>query len=230
VINDFESLNNAKEDKIGLIEKKDKFIKDNNLEGFVAENVEQDEENLRSQHEQIKAKLDTKDDEINQNEERIAKRDAINDAINANLDLIKDYEEKIKIAKLAVEALLSAHKDMDAKFINPIKDSFLSYANKIYEKIGTNVSMNYDYEIKYDVKGQLRESKDLSDGERAIMMLALRFAVLDSMYKNHDSLIILDDPFESLDPIKLEKAKELIKDLSNDWQIIYFTCHESRKI
>jgi uncharacterized protein YhaN len=44
------------------------------------------------------------------------------------------------------------------------------------------------------------------------------------------SLIILDDPFESLDPIKLEKAKELIKDLSNDWQIIYFTCHESRKI
>ena len=100
----------------------------------------------------------------------------------------------------------------------------------IYEKIGTNVSMNYDYEIKYDVKGQLRESKDLSDGERTIMMLALRFAVLDSMYKNHDSLIILDDPFESLDPIKLEKAKELLKDLSNDWQIIYFTCHESRNI
>jgi DNA repair exonuclease SbcCD ATPase subunit len=230
IINDFKEFNRAKEERIDLIEKKDRFIKDNNLEGFVSENVEQDEENLRIQHEQKKAELDTKDNEINQNEERIAKRDAINDAINANLDLIKDYEEKIKIAKLAVEALLSAHKDMDAKFINPIKDSFLSYANKIYEKIGTNVSMNYDYEIKYDVKGQLRESKDLSDGERAIMMLALRFAVLDSMYKNHDSLIILDDPFESLDPIKLEKAKELIKDLSNDWQIIYFTCHESRKI
>ena len=230
IINDFKEFNRAKEERIDLIEKKDKFIMDNNLEGFVSENVEQDEENLRIQHEQKKAELDTKDNAINQNEERIAKRDAINDAINANLDLIKDYEEKIKIAKLAVEALLSAHKDMDAKFINPIKDSFLSYANKIYEKIGTNVSMNYDYEIKYDVKGQLRESKDLSDGERAIMMLALRFAVLDSMYKNHDSLIILDDPFESLDPIKLEKAKELIKDLSNDWQIIYFTCHESRKI
>ena len=119
---------------------------------------------------------------------------------------------------------------MDVKFIDPIKDSFVSYANKIYEKIGTNVSMNYDYEIKYDVKGQLRESKDLSDGERAIMMLALRFAILDSMYKNHESLIILDDPFVSLDPIKLEKAKELIRDLSNDWQIIYFTCHESRNI
>ena len=230
IISDFKDFNSAKEQRIDLIEKKDKFIKDNNLEGFVFENVEQEEENLRIQHEQKKAELDTKDDEINQNEERVAKRDAINDEINANLDLIKNYEEKIEIAKLAAEALLSAHKDMDAKFIDPIKDSFVSYANKIYEKIGTNVSMNYDYEIKYDVKGQLRESKDLSDGERAIMMLALRFAVLDSMYKNHDSLIILDDPFGSLDPTKLEKAKELIKDLSNDWQIIYFTCHESRNI
>ena len=230
IINDFKDFNNAKEQRIDLIEKKDKFIKDNNLEGFVSDNVEQDEENLRIQHEQKKAELDTKDDEINQNEERIAKRDAINDEINVNLDLIKDYEDKIKIAKLASEALLSAHKDKDAKFINPIKDSFVSYANKIYEKIGADVNMNYDYEIKYDVKGQLRESKDLSDGERAIMMLALRFSVLDSMYKNHDSFIILDDPFGSLDPTKLEKAKELIKDLSNDWQIIYFTCHESRNI
>lgn len=230
IINDFKKFNRAKAERIDLIEKKDKFIKDNNLEGFVSENVEQDEENLRIQHEQKKAELDTKDDEINQNEERIAKRDAINDEINVNLDLIKDYEEKIKIAKLAADALLSAHKDMDEKFINPIKNSFVSYANKIYEKIGTNVSMNYDYEIKYDVKGQLRESKDLSDGERAIMMLALRFAILDSMYQNHESLIILDDPFVSLDPIKLEKAKDLIKDLSNDWQIIYFTCHENRNI
>jgi DNA repair exonuclease SbcCD ATPase subunit len=230
IINDYKDFNNAKEARINLIEKKDEFIKDNNLEGFLSENVEQDEENLRIQHEQKKAELDTKDDEINQNEERIAKKDAINDEINVNLELIKDYEEKIEIAKLAAEALLSAHIDMDAKFIDPIKDSFVSYANKIYEKIGTNVSMNYDYEIKYDVKGQLRESKDLSDGERTIMMLALRFAVLDSMYKNHDSFIILDDPFESLDSIKLEKVKELIKDLSNDWQIIYFTCHKSRNI
>ena len=103
-------------------------------------------------------------------------------------------------------------------------------AKKIYEKIGSNVSMNYDYEIKYDVNGQLRDAKDLSDGERTIMMLALRFAVLDSMYKNHDSVIILDDPFDSLDSIKLKKAVNLIKELANDWQIVYFTCHNSRMI
>ncbi len=230
VIHDFETLNAAKEGKIDLIEKKDTFIKENHLEGFVAENIEQDEENLRIQHESKTAELSTKENEIDQNEERISKRESIQDAINDNLDKIKDYEEKVEIAKLAADALKSAHSEIEDKFINPIKDAFVSYAQKIYEKIGTNVSMNYDYEVQYDVKGQLRESKNLSDGERTIMMLALRFSVLDSMYKNHDSLIILDDPFESLDPDKLGKAKELIKELSNEWQIIYFTCHESRAI
>ncbi len=119
---------------------------------------------------------------------------------------------------------------MEAKYISPIKESFIKYSNKIYEKIGSNISMNYDYEIQYDINGQYRESKDLSEGERTIMMLALRFAILDSLYEDHDSCIILDDPFESLDPSKLSKAIDVIKELSSEWQIIYFTCHDSRKI
>ena len=90
--------------------------------------------------------------------------------------------------------------------------------------------MNYDYEIKYPIMGQLRNAKDLSDGERTIMMLALRFAILDSMYPKHDSVIVLDDPFESLDPDKLVKAKDLIIELSKEWLLVYFTCHNSRKI
>ena len=50
------------------------------------------------------------------------------------------------------------------------------------------------------------------------------------MYENHDTTIILDDPFSSLDEEKMLKAKELIKELSKYFQILYFTCHESREI
>ena len=230
LISDVECWEKAKEAKIELSEKKDIFIKDNKLEGFVAEDVEQEENNLRIEHERVSAELSTKEDEIAQNEESISKREALQDVISANKDLISDYDEKIKIAELASSILKDAHLEMEARFIDPIKNSFISYANKIYNKIGSNVTMNYDYEIKYEVNGKLRESKDLSDGERTIMMLSLRFAILDSMFQNHDSLIILDDPFDSLDATKLEKAKEVIKELSNDWQIIYFTCHNSRAI
>lgn len=44
IINDFKEFNSAKEERIDLIEKKDKFIKDNNLEGFVSENVKFEKE------------------------------------------------------------------------------------------------------------------------------------------------------------------------------------------
>ena len=230
LIEEILKYNKAKENKIELIEKREKFIKDNNLTGFVAENVEGDENQLRELHELKNSELDKKEDEINQIETRISRREFLGDEINNNLDLIEDYKQKISIAQLAAKALEDAQGEMEAKFIGPIKDSFVTYAKQIHEKIASNINMNYDYEIKYDVKGQLRDSKDLSDGERAIMMLALRFAVLDSIYKNHDSIIVLDDPFESLDDEKLSKAKELIKTLSEEWQIVYFTCHESRTI
>ena len=119
---------------------------------------------------------------------------------------------------------------MEEKFIYPVKNTFIRYANKIHQKIASNVYMGYDYEISYDVCGIKRSSADLSEGERCIMMLALRFSIIDSMYENHDTTIILDDPFSSLDEEKMLKAKELIKELSEYFQILYFTCHESREI
>ena len=230
VSNDVKEYNDSNKNKIELIDNKNKFINENDLNGFIVENIDSDEEKLRTLREEIAIKLKTKEEEIAQNETNIARIDLLLDEIGENNELISNYKEKIEVAKLALKALSSAHLDMEAKYIAPIKNSFISYAKKIYEKIGSNVSMNYDYEIKYDVNGQLRDAKDLSDGERTIMMLALRFAVLDSMYKNHDSVIILDDPFDSLDSIKLKKAVNLIKELANDWQIVYFTCHNSRMI
>lgn len=230
VSNDVKEYNDSKKNKIELIDKKNQFIDENDLNGFIVENIDSDEEKLRTLREETAIKLKTKEEEIAQNETNIARIDLLLDEIGENNELISSYKDKIEVAKLTLEALSSAHLDMEAKYIAPIKNSFISYAKKIYEKIGSNVNMNYDYEIKYDVNGKLRDAKDLSDGERTIMMLALRFAVLDSMYKNHDSVIILDDPFDSLDSIKLKKAVDLIKELANDWQIIYFTCHNSRMI
>ncbi len=37
-----------------------------------------------------------------------------------------------------------------------------------------------------------------------------------------------DDPFVNFDDEKLEKAKRLLQNLGNRYQIVYFTCHKSR--
>lgn len=230
VILDMEKYNSSLANINTLTKKKNDYIKENSLEDFNLTDVSKKDEELRTNHEQKSAQLKIIEDNINEIETRISKKETLLEEIESNKNLISNYEQKVKIAEIALKSLKDASSDMERKFISPIKDSFINYASKIYEKISSNVTMNYDYEIQYEIKGELRDSRDLSEGERTIMMLSLRFAVLDSLYKDHDSVIILDDPFEALDKDKVSKAIEVIKELSSSWQIIYFTCHETRKI
>ena len=72
--------------------------------------------------------------------------------------------------------------------------------------------------------------KHLSSGFKSICALCFRLALLDNMYLTDKPFIILDDPFVLLDEKHLEKTHEIIKELSKDLQIVYFTCHNSRKI
>ena len=230
VILDMEKYNTSLTNINILTKKKNDYIKENSLEDFNLIEADIKDEELRTNHKQKSDELRSIEDKINEIETRINKKETLLEEIESNKNLISNYEQKVKIAEIALKSLKEASSDMERKFISPIKDSFINYASKIYEKISSNVTMNYDYEIQYEIKGELRDSRDLSEGERTIMMLSLRFAVLDSLYKDHDSVIILDDPFEALDKDKVSKAIEVIKELSSSWQIIYFTCHETRKI
>ena len=58
--------------------------------------------------------------------------------------------------------------------------------------------------------------------------ICMRFALLDVMYKQEKPMIIMDDPFVNLDANHLEGAKEFLKSVAGEYQILYFTCHEDR--
>ena len=58
----------------------------------------------------------------------------------------------------------------------------------------------------------------------------IRLSLIDSLYGEERPFLVLDDPFVNLDGEKLERAKEMLRELSRDTQIIYLTCHESRSI
>ena len=70
-----------------------------------------------------------------------------------------------------------------------------------------------------------------SKGTRELYALALRLALIDALYKDGEAPpIILDDPFSLFDDERLKQASQLIKDISNQRQIIYTTPHKSRLI
>ena len=56
----------------------------------------------------------------------------------------------------------------------------------------------------------------------------MRLSLIESLFEKEKPFIILDDPFVNLDEDKIQHAKELINNISKQYQIIYFACHESR--
>jgi uncharacterized protein YhaN len=56
----------------------------------------------------------------------------------------------------------------------------------------------------------------------------MRFALIDCLYQDNKPFIILDDSFVDFDKNNLEYIKDILNKLKNNYQIIYFTCHDSR--
>lgn len=48
------------------------------------------------------------------------------------------------------------------------------------------------------------------------------------MYKEEKPFLIFDDPFVNLDDNNIKGAMKLLDEIAKNYQVIYFTCSESR--
>lgn len=71
--------------------------------------------------------------------------------------------------------------------------------------------------------------RTMSAGYKDLIGICMRFALVDAMYPLEKPFLILDDPFVNLDDEKLARGRRLLAVLSQDYQVIYFTCHGSRE-
>ena len=143
---------------------------------------------------------------------------------------LKEYRQKHRLLKAAKEFLESADGKLKDKYVKPIRDEFLRYAEILEKTLGEKVVMTKNFEIFFERNGELRSEKHLSAGQRSICALCFRLALIKNMYKDNLPFLILDDPFVSLDEGHMEKVRGLLKELSKQQQMVYFTCHESRSI
>jgi DNA repair exonuclease SbcCD ATPase subunit len=74
------------------------------------------------------------------------------------------------------------------------------------------------------------ESDRFERWQKAICALCFRLAMLDNIFNDETPFTIMDDPFVSLDKNNIRAVAALMKEISSSKQIIYFSCHESRKI
>jgi len=83
-------------------------------------------------------------------------------------------------------------------------------------------------DVKLNVRvreaGAARDLEALSAGWQDLLQIAERFSIIDSLFRGEQPVLILDDPFVNLDDEKRAKAMELLEEMAEKRQMIYFTC------
>jgi len=88
--------------------------------------------------------------------------------------------------------------------------------------------MDANIQVTKRALGQQRETGAFSAGNKDLINIVLRTALVEAMYQKEKPFLVIDDSFVNLDGKRLETAGNFLKQIAKDYQVIYFTCHESR--
>jgi uncharacterized protein YhaN len=143
---------------------------------------------------------------------------------------LKEYRlEKMRI-ETALNALKKADENLKERYLSPMRTSFLRFAKKMGVEWAESVALGENLEVRFEAQGALRREENLSDGQRALTALCMRLALMENLYEGEMPFCILDDPFVHLDEKHFAEVAEGVRTLAKEMQILYFTCHEARKI
>ena len=142
-----------------------------------------------------------------------------------DLDLVK-YERLKKTKeylRMAKEAYLS-------KYRNPLMQAFSKYYGLLSSGSKSDCRIDSNLNLTFTEYGIQRESRYFSEGYKDLFGICMRLALIEVMYGAEKPFLILDDPFVNLDQKKTETALGFLRNLGTEYQILYFTCHESRAL
>ncbi len=143
---------------------------------------------------------------------------------------LKEYRlEKARI-ETALNALKKADENLKERYLSPMRTSFMRFAKKMGVEWAESVALGENLEVRFEAQGALRREENLSDGQRALATLCMRLALMENLYEGEMPFCILDDPFVHLDKRHFAEVAEGVRALGKEMQILYFTCHEARKI
>lgn len=209
----------------------EKLKKDNKLTTKPEDIAEgEDIDTLKGEYEKAVKLVGKLSEEISKDEENVKNIDSHEARLEEIGEEKRVLVEKLALLKKTKSFIESADKTLKDKFVGPIRDKYRDYMKVLLPKWAEDIEMDTDYRVKVKVDHIAHDCDHLSQGERTCLEMALRIAVIDNMYKEEKPFLVMDDPFVELDKENMAKAKELVRKISERYQVVYFCCHESRVV
>ena len=175
---------------------------------------------------QIRNNIENIENSINR---YIDDNDVLENKINEMSTINYENKDKITIIDKTIDYLIKARENVSSRFVGDINNDFTTLLD--------NFNVDKD-KFVVDSKWNVLENSAVgmksfefsSQGYKDIISLCQRLVLIRKIYKTEKPFIILDDIFVNLDDKMLKFAKELIKTISLNFQIIYICCNERLKI
>lgn len=215
-----------------------RFEAENNPEKLQAKEEPEEENTLTELHsrlEQCQKERDSVRKEIAEYDDQLqGLQEQLDDLMSLKIELAQRQEtyregkKKYDLLLKTMELLQRAKDNLTARYMGPVQTGFEKYFRMISGATPVGYQFDASANLTVDELGMSREVRFLSDGCRDLVGICTRMALIDAMYEGEKPFVILDDPFVNLDHGKTEKALEFLREISKEYQVLYFTCHESR--
>lgn len=138
------------------------------------------------------------------------------------------YERNLSLIQKTEELLNEAASNMQTMYLGGVRAGLKRYT----ALIGEDCELNVDTELRLSKseRGTEKSEESYSRGLRELYSLALKLSLGDALFGGEFPFAVLDDPFIALDDKRGEAAREMLRELSRERQIIYLTCSEARAI
>ena len=144
-------------------------------------------------------------------------------------DKLITLEEKYSILEKTIDYLLKAKDNVASRYVSSINSEFSNILSK-FNIDAKRFVIDNQWDVKEQTSVGSKEFEYSSQGLQDIISFCQRISLINKIYKKEKPFIILDDTFVNLDDNMMQCAKEVTKELSKSYQIIYICCHSRCKI
>ncbi|WP_179125784.1 ATP-binding protein [Rossellomorea marisflavi] len=131
----------------------------------------------------------------------------------------------VTLARKALENTMEHYQQTKMpRLIGEAEQYFLKLTNGRYRKI--NVTDDEMITVARE-DGQVFQAVELSQGTKEQLYIAIRFALISSLKEIYDLPVIIDDAAVNFDEGRTRAFIEALDKLSENHQILYFTCHQA---
>ncbi len=227
----------GKENVKTLQRQQEEFVAQNGLDAaqMPSETTDADEQAIAAQLQQLTKEAQELQQEMTltrrtmqEQSERAAAMDTLADEITVCRERLEQSRTALSVVQSAQKHLMDAKDALSGRYLQRMKDSFAAYLAHLTGEQDAVFTMDGSFSVMLRRAGAARAKEAFSTGQRDVISLCARLALVDAMFEEEAPFLVLDDPFANLDDHTTQRAMKLLHKAAEKYQILYLTCHSSR--